>query len=158
MSDSDLMARAVQLAERNVREGGQPFGAVLTRNGEVLAEAVNETHLDFDPTAHAEVQALRQASRALRNPDLSGTTMYASGLPCAVCMAAMINAGVTRVLYCAGEDAGAPYGFSTASLYERMAQPFGAQGVTVEHLPLPEAADAFKQWQDRRGNPVRRDG
>ena len=151
MSDREMMERAVRLAERNVASGGQPFGAVLTRDGEILADAVNETHSTCDPTAHAEMQALRHASSALQSPDLSGSTMYASGLPCAVCMAAMIAAGVSRVVYCAGEDAGGPYGWSTASLYERMARPFGEQGVEVEHLPLPDASDAFRQWHDRFG-------
>lgn len=151
MNDTEMMKRAVRLAEENVSAGGQPFGAVLTRGDEILADAVNETHLTFDPTAHAEVQALRNASRDLRSPDLSGTTMYASGMPCAVCMAAMINAGVSRVVYCAGEDAGAPYGFSTASLYARMARPFGEQGVVVEHLPLPNDIEAFARWQQKSG-------
>lgn len=151
MTDRDMVARALRLAERNVSAGGQPFGAVLTRGDVILAEAVNETHLDFDPTAHAEVQALRRASSVLQSPDLSGTTMYASGRPCAVCMAAMIHAGVTRVVYCAGEEAGAPFGWSTARLYERMARPFGEQGIEVEHLPLPDGTDAFAQWKDRFG-------
>ena len=151
MNDRDYIAQTVELAIRNVAQGGQPFGALLVRDGTVLAEGVNETHVDCDPTAHAEVQALRNASRSLRTPDLSGTTMYASGIPCAVCMAAMINAGVTRVVYCADDIAGEPYGWSTDHLYARMRREMGQQGIEVAHLPVENQTLPFEQWKARFG-------
>ena len=151
MNDKDYISRSVELAIKNVEEGGQPFGAVLVRNGEVLSEGVNQTHIDCDPTAHAKIQALRNASRSLRTPELSDTTMYASGIPCAVCMAAMINAGVTRVVYCADDVAGGPYGWSTEHLYRRMQHQLGEQGVEVVHLPVDNQIEPLENWKKKFG-------
>ncbi len=151
MNDKDYLMQSIRIAEENVARGGQPFGAVLVRDGQVLAEGVNETYIDHDPTAHAEIQALRNASRQWRESSHPGTTMYASGIPCAMCMSAMIAAGVDRVVYCAGDDAGAPYGWSTAHLYERMQRQFGDQGITVEHMPLPDKQPVFEAWKERFG-------
>ena len=151
MNDEDYIQKAVELARDNVIAGGQPFGAILVRDGEVLAEGVNETHVDCDPTAHAEIQALRNASKILRSPELAGSTMYASGIPCAVCMAAMINAGVTRVVYCADDQAGGPYGWSTEHLYGRMQNGLGDQGVEVVHLPVENQSEPFEDWKRKFG-------
>jgi tRNA(Arg) A34 adenosine deaminase TadA len=113
MNDHDCLQRSVELAIANATDGGEPFGAVLTRDGRMMAEGVNEAHVDHDPTAQAEIQALRKASSQLGTGSHSGATMYASGKPCAMCMAAMIQAGITRVVYCADDDVGGAYGFST---------------------------------------------
>ena len=94
MDDKTLMQRAVDLARQSVDQGGEPFGAVLVLNGKVLAEAMNQAHIDHDPTAHAEIQALRIASRENARGAHPGSVMYASGKPCPMCMAAMVNAGV----------------------------------------------------------------
>lgn len=91
--DHDFLQRAVDLAQQNVEKGGQPFGAVLVRDSTVLADGVNDVHIDCDPTAHAEIQALRHAGHTHGTPKFDGTTMYASGKPCAMCMSAMIMAG-----------------------------------------------------------------
>ncbi|HLQ85293.1 MAG TPA: nucleoside deaminase [Salinisphaeraceae bacterium] len=151
LDDKDYLLQAIRIAGANVARGGQPFGAILVRHGEILAEGVNETYLEHDPTAHAEIQALRNASRLQQSSNHPGTTMYASGIPCAMCMAAMIAAGVDRVVYCADDAEGGPYGWATAHLYERMQRPFGEQGIAVQHLPLPEKRAVFEAWQSRHG-------
>ena len=106
MNDKHYLLRSIQIAEENVARGGQPFGAVLVRDGQVLAEGVNETYIAHDPTAHAEIQALRTASQNVKSSSHAGSTMYASGIPCPMCMAAMIASGVERVVYCAEGAAG----------------------------------------------------
>lgn len=93
------MKRAVELAIDNVREGGQPFGAVLEKDGAVIGEGVNELHRVHDSTGHAELLAIRRAQHDLSTLDLSGATMYASGHPCPMCYAAMRLAGIDRVYY-----------------------------------------------------------
>lgn len=145
--DRKLILRSVELAISNAENGGEPFGAVLVRDGKVLAEAANEAHVENDPMAHAEIQALRHASRALRTGSHPGTTMYASGKPCPMCMAAMIQAGVARVVYCADDAVGGLYGFSTAAMYDRTRREFGHQGISVDHLPDARQSEPFDVWK-----------
>ncbi|MFH7564923.1 MULTISPECIES: nucleoside deaminase [Oceanimonas] len=151
MADLDYLKTSIDLARDNVAKGGQPFGAVLVKDGKVLAEGVNQTYVEHDPTAHAEIQALRNAARTHKQSLFAGSTMYASGKPCAMCMAAMIQAGVSRLVYCAGDDVGEGYGWSTEYLYQRMQQPFGEQGVETLHLPLDEKTAVFDLWQEKHG-------
>ena len=152
MNDKILMQRAVDLACQSVAQGGEPFGAVLVQDGIVLAEAMNQAHIDHDPTAHAEIQALRTASREQARFTHPGSIMYASGKPCPMCMAAMVNAGVERVVFCADDKIGGPFGYSTEAGYARMQQDFGAQGAMVEHLPMPEQTKPFTLYAEK--NPA----
>ncbi|EKN63484.1 nucleoside deaminase [Schinkia azotoformans] len=95
-----FMKRAVELAVINVNEGGQPFGAVLVKNNEVVTEGVNELHKTYDVSGHAELIAIRRAQAQLQTNNLSGYTMYASGEPCPMCLTAMYFAGIEEVFYC----------------------------------------------------------
>jgi tRNA(Arg) A34 adenosine deaminase TadA len=153
MSDeSRFLCEAIELARANIDKGGRPFGAVLVRDGEVIAATVNEIHATNDPTSHAEMNAIRAASRKLGSPDLSGSAVYASGHPCPMCMAAMRLSGVARVAYAYSNDDGAPFGLSTAAIYEDLAKPFAEQSMTISHVPVrPEGrADLYEQWAQAR--------
>ena len=147
MSDTNtrFLHQAIELACDNMAQGGRPFGAVVVRGGEVLATGVNEILATQDPTAHAEMSALRAASRRLGSPDLSGCSVYASGHPCPMCMAAMRLAGVGRVAYAYSNEEGAPFGLSTAAVYEDLAQPFAEQSMDIRHLPVPRP-ELYAQW------------
>ncbi|MFJ5769001.1 nucleoside deaminase [Psychrobacillus sp. NPDC093180] len=117
----NFMKRAVELAIENVRDGGQPFGAVLVKNGEVLGDGVNELHMKYDISGHAELLAIRRAQEYLQTNDLSGTTMYASGFPCPMCFTAMHFAGVERVYYCASLEEAKSVGLGkSAVIYEEL--------------------------------------
>lgn len=151
MSDHVFMKQAIKLAHENIKKGGEPFGAVLVRDGVVIAEGVNETYKEHDSTAHAEIQALRNASKEHGSVRHFGTVMYASGIPCAMCMAAMIQAGVDKVIYCAGDDVGEAYGWSTDHLYKRMQGGFGDQGIEVIHMPDPEKKVVFEAYKEKFG-------
>lgn len=152
MTDEHRFLReAIALARANVDAGGRPFGAVVVRDGAVVAVGVNEIHATNDPTAHAEMQALRAASRSLGSPDLGGSAVYASGHPCPMCLAAMRLAGVTRVAYACSNDDGAPFGLSTAAIYEDLARPFAEQSMAISHVPVhPEGAGLYEAWARRR--------
>ena len=132
--------------------GGRPFGAVVVKDEEVIATGVNEIHATNDPTAHAEMTAIRTASRKLGSPDLSGCTVYASGHPCPMCMAAMRLSGVKRVAYAYSNDDGASFGLSTAAIYEDLAKPFAMQSMTICYVPvrLEGRADLYEQWSQAR--------
>jgi tRNA(Arg) A34 adenosine deaminase TadA len=148
-----FLREAIALARANVDAGGWPFGAVVVRDGEVLATGVNETHATSDPTAHAEMEAIRAASRRLGSPDLGGCAVYASGHPCPMCLAAMRFAGVKRVAYAYSNDEAAPFGLSTAKIYEELARPFPEQSMAISHVPVrPEGVDLYEAWAEiRRG-------
>lgn len=131
-TDTALLRQAVQLAHDHRQRGGRPFGAVLARDGEVIATGVNEIVHSHDPSTHAEMQALRAGTRALARPSLAGCTMYASGHPCPMCLAALVMAGAERVVYAFGNDDAAPYGLSSEGAYQRLRLP-------LQPPPLPIA-------------------
>ena len=147
-----FLCQAMELARANIGKGGRPFGTVVVKDGEVVATGVNEIHSTNDPTAHAELTAIRAASRKLGSPDLSGCAVYASGHPCPMCMAAMRLAGVGRVAYAYSNDDGAPFGLSTAAIYEDLAKPFAEQSMTIRYVPVrPESGpDLYAQWTRSR--------
>ncbi|CAG9207590.1 Guanine deaminase [Paraburkholderia sabiae] len=147
------LSEAIELAYANVESGGRPFGAVIVRNDEVIATGVNEILRTNDPTSHAELNAIRAASQKLGSPDLAGCTVYASGHPCPMCLAAMRMAGVGEVVYAYSNEDGAPYGLSTAPVYADLAKPFAEQSMTIRHDPvrLESRADLFASWKARQG-------
>lgn len=131
MSDHvSFMREAVQLAQDNRAKGAQPFGAVLTRDGKRIATGVNEIVQTCDPTSHAEMQAVRAASAVLKQPRLDGCVVYASGYPCPMCLAAMVNSGIEKVYYAFDNQDAAPYDMSSDAAY-------AALGLALEPTPLP---------------------
>ncbi|MBT2370875.1 nucleoside deaminase [Pseudomonas fluorescens] len=144
--DKRHLQRAVALARHNVADGGRPFGAVLTYNGEVLVEAVNEIHLSQDPTAHAEMLAIRTASQRL-GARLQDCVIYASGQPCPMCLSAMYLSGVSRVVFAASNEVAAPFGLSTAAIYQQLALPLTEQRLAIEHVPQAAMATLYHDWQ-----------
>jgi tRNA(Arg) A34 adenosine deaminase TadA len=147
----DFLHAALELAYANVERGGRPFGAVVVRNGEILATGVNEVIGTNDPTAHAELMAVRAASQKLGSPNLAGCVVFASGHPCPMCMAAMRVAGIGEVTYAYSNDDGAPYGLSTAAIYADLARPFAEQSMKITYLPvrLESCADLYAAWKGR---------
>lgn len=142
------MAEAIRLAMTNVRERRTwPFGAVLVRHGRVLAHAVNEVDALCDPTAHAEMQAVRLAAQAQSSTDLSGATVYASGYPCPMCLTAMYLAGVKEVYYAYSNEDGKPHDLSAERGYLEIARPEDRREMPVRALPVrPEGEDLYEAW------------
>ncbi|WP_089176953.1 nucleoside deaminase [Bosea sp. AS-1] len=151
-----FLCEAIALAEANMETGGRPFGAVIVKDGAVLATGVNEILSTNDPTAHAELMALRAASQALGSPNLAGCAVYASGHPCPMCIAAMRLAGVGEVYYAYSNEDGAPYGLSTAAVYADLAKPFAEQSMKISHVPvrLEAHADLYAEWKRRQAGPA----
>ena len=125
-----LMRQAVQLAHENRERGGRPFGAVLVRGSEVIATGINEIVQSHDPSTHAEMQAIRSATRQLENPSLTGYTIYASGHPCPMCLAAIVMTGIDQVYYAFDNDDATPYALSSESSYQKL-------GLSLTPPPLP---------------------
>lgn len=145
-----FLREAIDLAYQNIGNGGRPFGAVVVKDGKVIATGVNEVHVTNDPTAHAELVAIRAASQALGSPRLEGCAVYASGSPCPMCMAAMRMAGVDDVAFAYSNDDGEPYGFSSAAVYADLAKPFSEQSMKIAYRPVrPEGRPhLYAEWQE----------
>ena len=145
-----FLQAAIELARENIGKGGRPFGAVVVKDRRVIATGVNETHSTNDPTAHAELMAIRAASQALGSPRLDGCAVYASGHPCPMCMAAMRLAGVEEVAYAYSNDDGEPYGLSSAAVYADLAKPVAEQSMRIAHVPVrPDGrAHLYADWQE----------
>ncbi len=146
--ESGFLCEAIELARANIGKGGRPFGAVLVRDGEVVTKAVNEIHVTGDPTSHAEMNAIRAASRKIGASALNGCVVYASGHPCPMCLAAMRLAGIGKVFYAYSNEEGAPFGLSTAAIYGDLAKPFAQQSMTIRHVPVRRdgQSDLYAAW------------
>jgi guanine deaminase len=149
--DERWLARTVELALANVEDGGGPFGAVLVRDGELLAEGQNRVTRDSDPTAHAEVQAIRAACRAIGDFSLRGAVLYTSCEPCPLCLSAALWARVARVVYAADRHDAARGGFDDRVFYELFETPRERWDVVVEGARPANAAAPFDAWLSHGG-------
>ncbi|HEY7383159.1 MAG TPA: nucleoside deaminase [Beijerinckiaceae bacterium] len=149
MSMTDrFLVQAVKLARKNVRNGGRPFGAVVVRGDTVIAEGVNEVTSTRDPTAHAELLAIRAASRALATERLEDCRVYASGHPCPMCLSAMYLSGIAEAVYAYTNEDGAPYGLSTAAIYAELTKPLAAQALKIRHTPVRcDGTHPYEMWR-----------
>ena len=129
------MMQALELAFENVQlRRGRPFGAVLVKDSVVLASGVNETVLSGDPTAHAELQAIREASRVHGIKRFEGCSMYASGHPCPMCLGAMYMTGMSAVFYAYSNEVAESYGLSTTRVYAELRKPIESQSLPILSL------------------------
>ena len=149
MSDPDLpfLARAVAVSREHMEAGhGGPFGAVIVKNGAIIAEGWNEVTSSRDPTAHAEIVAIRRATAKLATFTLDGATIYASCEPCPMCLGAIYWARLARLVFAQTRDQAAAIGFDDALIYSELALPLGSRRLATRHLALPAAQAAFDAW------------
>jgi len=145
--DKRFLQRAVDLAEANLRRGeGGPFGAVIVQNGKIIAEGWNQVVASKDPTAHAEIIAIRAACAKLGRFHLDDCVLYASSEPCPMCLSAAYWARVQRIVFANSRAEAAAVGFCDDELYCELAKAHDARKVVTEHLPLPGAADPLQAW------------
>ncbi len=153
MTDEDDLAflrRAVDLSVAQMRSGaGKPFGAVVVRDGKVLGEGGNAILATNDPTAHAEIMAVRRACEAVGSADLTGATLYASGEPCPMCLGAMYLAKVSRCLYATTKEEATRIGNMTEAIYAEYPKPPARRSLPCIHVPMEEASRAFDEWLAR---------
>ena len=151
VSDEDrrYMQMAIDKATENVQQGGGPFGAVIVRDGEVLAVDGNSVVPDNDPTAHAEVNAIRHACRDLKTFNLAGCTLYASCEPCPMCLSSAYWAGVSRLCFAATRDDAAEAGFSDAFIYDQLDLPVDQRSIPCHTFMRDEAQQSFVAWNEK---------
>jgi tRNA(Arg) A34 adenosine deaminase TadA len=147
--DRDFMSQAIAKAVEGIAAGQSPFGAVIVRDGNVVAATHNTVWRDGDPTAHAEVNCIRAAAKALATIDLKGCTMYSTCEPCPMCLAAIHWAKIDRVVFGAGIADAAAAGFHELHVAARMLAAMGRSPLLVESdLLREECARLFAQWRE----------
>ena len=149
MEKRDLMRRAIALSEVSVKNGGGPFGAVIARNGEIIAEASNKVTIDCDPTAHAEVSAIRLASKRLDTFDLSGCEIYTSCEPCPMCLGAIYWAHLDRIYYANNRSDASVIGFDDDFIYKELELKLEDRSTPIINMMREEAMRAFSMWQEK---------
>lgn len=142
-----FMRRAIELSRTMMERGaGGPFGAVIVKDGKVIAEGFNRVTTSNDPTAHAEIVAIRAACEALGSFSLKGCEIYASCEPCPMCLAAIYWSRIDRIYFANDRAAAAKIGFDDEFLYRELTLPLAARLIPTEHLPSAEARAAFDAW------------
>ena len=147
-NDRAILQRAINIAGNGIKDGCGPFGAVIMKNGKVIAESNNMVILSHDPTAHAEVLAIRKASSVLKSHDLSGCTIYTSCEPCPMCLGAIYWSGIRRVVYASDRQAAAESGFSDKLIYDEIILDPSARRVIFEHIPDAGGEEVFRKWDE----------
>ena len=148
--DNPFMARAIQLSIDNVRSGqGGPFGAVVVKDGTVIAEATNQVTSTNDPTAHAEVLAIREACKELDAFDLEGCEIYTSCEPCPMCLGAIYWARLARVYFGNTATDASRIGFDDSLIYRELAQPHAQRKIPMIQMMREEALAAFRAWENK---------
>ncbi|THG55002.1 MULTISPECIES: nucleoside deaminase [Muribaculum] len=150
MTKEELMKEAIRLSEENLDNGGGPFGAVIARDGEIVATGVNRVTASHDPTAHAEVSAIRAACQKLNTFNLSGCEIYTSCEPCPMCLAAIYWAHLDKVYFGNGKTDAKDIGFDDSFIYDELTLPREKRKLPAEMLLDKEAIRAFKMWQKKQ--------
>lgn len=144
--DKKFIRRAIEIAENSIRDGGGPFGAVITKEGNIISEANNRVVAMNDPTAHAEILAIRDASSILNSFDLSSCTLYSSCEPCPMCLGAIYWAGIKRVVYSSDRNDAAASGFNDKLIYDEIALPPHERRIIFYRIDDPAAKEVFRKW------------
>ncbi len=145
----NFLEQAIALAAENVRRGGGPFAALVVKDGTVIAAGINQVTRNNDPTAHAEIVAIREACRVLGEFQLTGCDLYASCEPCPMCLGAIYWARPARVFFAATHDDAAAAGFDDAFIYRQIGTPPAERAIPMIHSPHADADRPFREWMSK---------
>ncbi|WP_017591934.1 nucleoside deaminase [Nocardiopsis potens] len=157
----DFARRTIELARRNVEEGGRPFATVIVKDGEVVAESPNLVAQTGDPTAHAEVIAVREACTRLGTEHLTGATVYVLAHPCPMCLGALYYCSPDEVVFLTTRDAYEPHYvddrkyFELSTFYAEFAKDPADRRLPMRHRPEEDAVEVYRLWQRRNGGERR---
>jgi len=147
--NKEYMREAIRLASESVERGGGPFGAVIAKDGKIIARASNSVTLENDPTAHAEVACIREACRALGTIDLSGCEIYSSCEPCPMCLGAIYWAHIDRIYYANDRKDAAEIGFDDDYIYEEIGKKPEDRMTPLLPLLRDEGLKSFRLWSEK---------
>ena len=143
------MREAIRLANESVKNGGGPFGAVIVKDNEIIAGSSNSVTIDNDPTAHAEVNTIRQACKKLGTFDLSGCVIYTSCEPCPMCLGAIYWAKIDRIYYGNNRTDARNIDFADDFIYDELNRQFDERTIPIIPLLRDEALQSFRLWQEK---------
>ena len=146
MANPEFMREAIRLSIENVKNGGGPFGAVIVKDDQIIATGTNRVTANHDPTAHAEVSAIREACRRLDTFDLDGGEIYTSCEPCPMCLGAIYWAHIDKIYYGNNKTDAAAIGFDDSFIYDELALPREERQKAMVKLLPEEAIAAFELW------------
>ena len=149
MTNDELMREAIRLSIENVDNGGGPFGAVIARDGEIIATGTNRVTASNDPTAHAEVSAIRRAAEVLGTFNLSGCEIFTSCEPCPMCLGAIYWARLDKVYFANTKADAKAIGFDDSFIYDELALPRDLRKLPAVPMLRSEAVRAFRLWNDK---------
>ncbi|BES63324.1 nucleoside deaminase [Dysgonomonas capnocytophagoides] len=147
--NKEYMMKAIELSMNSVANGGGPFGAVIVKDGKIVAEGSNCVTLNNDPTAHAEVTTIRKACTALNTFDLSGCEIYTSCEPCPMCLSAIYWARIERIYYGCDKVDAKNIGFDDSFIYEQIELKPELRSIPSSQVLHTEALEAFRMWTDK---------
>ena len=144
-----FMRMAIRISEQNVTKSlGGPFGAVVVKDGKVVAKSANKVKTTLDPTAHAEISVIRMASKKLKTPDLSGCVIYTSCEPCPMCLSAIYWAHLDKMYFANTKKDAKQAGFDDQFIYDEIALPVHARKLKSHQILRDEAQNAFQKWDE----------
>ena len=149
MYDKRFMLQAIKASAKNVDNGGGPFGAVIVKEGKIVAIGTNRVTCNNDPTAHAEVLAIRKAGKKLKTFDLSGCEIYTSCEPCPMCLGAIYWAHIDRIYYGNTKEDAANIGFDDSFIYQELDLEKEGRKIKMFQLLPEEALKTFVQWSEK---------
>ena len=149
MDKEFFMQRAIALSLENIDRGGGPFGAIIVRDDKIIATGVNRVTDCRDPTAHAEINAIRKACQVLNTFDLSGCELYTSCEPCPMCLGAIYWAHLDRVYYGNSKQDAANIDFDDSFIYDELSRDYSERKLPMERLLPEEAIKAFTYWEQK---------
>lgn len=148
-TDRAYIKMACEIASKNIDQGGGPFGAVIVKDGKIVSTGANSVTLDNDPTAHAEVNAIRRACQLEGNFKLEGCVIYSSCEPCPMCLSALYWAGVSRIYYANTQNDADAINFGDEFIYKEIAKPHLKRLIPCIHIDDPHAIEHFKKWAQK---------
>jgi guanine deaminase len=147
MTDKDFLERAVKIADKGIEKGAGPFGAVVVRNGEIISESNNKVVQSHDPTAHAEVLAIREAAQKTGTHDLHDCILYSSCEPCPMCLGAIYWSGIKKVFFAADRKDAAMAGFNDEFIYDEITLLPEKRNVSFKRIKGVDGIGVFKKWE-----------
>jgi tRNA(Arg) A34 adenosine deaminase TadA len=147
-NDKIFLLRAIEIASEGILNGSGPFGAVLTKDGAIISEASNRVVLNNDPTAHAEILAIRQASSVLQNYNLNGCILYSSCEPCPMCLGAIYWSGIQKVVYSSDRTDAETAGFSDRLIYNEIMLDPSERRISFVRLNDAGSSEVFRRWNE----------
>jgi guanine deaminase len=147
--DIDFIKRTMDIASSGIEEGSGPFGALIVTNGKIISEAVNRVVQTHDPTAHAEILAIRDASFKLKTHDLSDCIIYSSCEPCPMCLGAIYWAGIKKVVYASDRHEAENSGFSDSLIYNELNLDPAERKISFVRLTEAGGSELFRKWDEK---------